>query len=80
VFLVDESRFGLQFFIGRRWARKGAQVSAPVNPNYQNSFAYSGISPPTGDAFSLFLPWVNTEMMNLCPTEMAAVFPDKKSC
>jgi len=78
VFFFDESRFGLQPFIGRCWARKGVRVSAPVNPNYQNFYAYSGVSPLTGDAFSLFLPWVNTEMMNLYLAEMSAFFPDKK--
>jgi hypothetical protein len=56
VFLFDESRFGLQPSIGRCWARKGVRVSAPVNSNYQNFYAYSGVSPFTGDAFSLFPP------------------------
>jgi len=32
----------------------------------------------TGDSFSLFLPWVNTEMMNLYLAEMSVAFPDKK--
>ena len=78
VFFFDESRFGLQPFIGRCWARKGVRVSAPVNPNYQNFYVYSCVSPITGDAFSLFLPWVNTEMMNLYLSELSAVFPEKK--
>lgn len=78
VFFFDESRFGLQSFLGRCWARKGVRVSAPVNPSYQNFYVYSGVSPFTGEAFSLFLPWVNTEMMNLYLAEMADVFPDKK--
>jgi transposase len=78
VFFFDESRFGLHPTIGRCWARKGVRVSAPVNPNYQNFYVYSGVSPLTGDAFSIFLPWVNTEMMNLYLAEMAAAFPDKE--
>ena len=78
VFFFDESRFGLHPSIGRCWARKGVRVSAPVNPSYQNFYVYSGVSPLTGDAFSLFLPWVNTEMMNLYLAEMSAAFPDKE--
>ena len=78
VFFFDESRFGLHPSIGRCWARKGVRVSAPVNPSYQNFYVYSGVAPLTGDAFSLFLPWVNTEMMNLYLAEMSAAFPDKE--
>jgi hypothetical protein len=48
VFFFDESRFGLQPSIGRCWAWKGVRVSAPVNPNYQNFYVYSGVSPFTG--------------------------------
>jgi len=78
VFFFDESRFGQQPTIGRCWARTGVRASVPVNPNYQNFYVYSGVSPLTGDSFSLFLPWVNTEMMNLYLSEMSAAFPDKK--
>jgi transposase len=39
---------------------------------------YSSVSPITGEAFTLFLPRVNTEMMNIYLTEMSAAFPDKK--
>ncbi|MBM3120538.1 MAG: IS630 family transposase [Chloroflexi bacterium] len=78
VFFFDESRFGLQPSLGRGWARKGVRVIAPVNPSYQNFYIYSGVAPLTGEAFSLFLPWVNTEMMNLYLAEMSAAFPDKQ--
>ena len=78
MFFFDESRFGLHPHIGRCWARKGVRISCPVNPNYQNFFVYSSVSPITGEAFTLFLPRVNTEMMNLYLTEMSAAFPDKK--
>jgi len=78
VFFFDESRFGLHPCVGRCWPRRGVRVSAPVNPIYQNFYVYSGVSPLTGDAFSLFLPWVNTKMMNLCLAERSAAFPDKQ--
>lgn len=78
VFFFDESRFGLQPCLGRGWARKGERVLTPVNPSCQNFYVYSGVAPFTGEAFSLFLPRVNTQMMNLYLGEMAGVFPDKK--
>lgn len=78
VFFCDESRFGLQPHIGRCWARKGVRISSPVNPNYQNFYVYSSVSPITGESFSLFLPRVNTEMMNLYLAEMSDFFPDKR--
>jgi transposase len=51
--------------IGRRWARKGVRPTAVVRPGYQNFYVYSAVSPLTGEEVSLFLPWVNTAMMNL---------------
>ena len=76
VFFFDESRFGLKPTLGRRWARKGVRVSAPVNPSYKNFYVYSSVSPAAGESFHLFLPNVNTEMMNIYIDEMAAAYPD----
>jgi transposase len=78
VFFFDESRFGLHSSLGRCWARRGIRASSPVNPSYQNFYFYSAVSPLSGDAFSLFLPWVNTEMMNLYLAELAAAFPNQE--
>jgi hypothetical protein len=36
-----------------------------VRPGYENFYVYSAVCPSTGEDFSLFLPWVNTTMMNL---------------
>lgn len=76
VFFFDESRFGLKPALGRCWARKGVRVSAPVSPSYKNFYVYSSASPIDGEAFHLFLPNVNTEMMNLYLHEMTAAYPD----
>jgi hypothetical protein len=76
VFFFDESRFGLKPTLGRCWARKGVRISAPVNPSYKNFYVYSSVSPITGEPFHLFLPNVNTEMMNIYIHEMAAAYPD----
>ncbi len=49
-----------------------------VNPSYENFYVYSAVSPKTGEAFSLFLPWVNTEAMNVYLEHLAATYPGKR--
>lgn len=46
-----------------------------VKQSYENFYAYSSISYQDGDSFTLFLPWVNTEMMNLYLSEMKSAYP-----
>ncbi|MDQ7832770.1 MAG: IS630 family transposase [Desulfovibrionaceae bacterium] len=65
IYFFDEGRFGFKPVTGRRWARKGVRPMTVVRPGYQNFYVYSAISPCTGEDVSLFLPWVNTSMMNL---------------
>ena len=65
VYFFDEGRFGLQPNLGRRWARKGVRPIATVKTGYENFYVYSAVCPSTGEHVSLFLPWVNTEMMNI---------------
>lgn len=36
-----------------------------VKQGYQNSYVYSAVAPKTGEHFSLILPYVNTEMMQI---------------
>ena len=64
--------------MGRYWARRAKRPEAPVDPGYQNFYVYSAVSPKSGDAFSLFLPWVNTDAMNVYLEHLAAAHPDKK--
>lgn len=64
--------------VGRCWGLRGQQVISPVKPGYKNFYIYSSISPGTGDSFSLILPWVNTEMMNLYLEQFSAAFSDKR--
>jgi transposase len=76
VLFFDESRFGLKPHIGRCWAQKGITLQTPVNPRYQNFYIFSGVSPITGDSFSLFLPSVNTQTMNIYLDELSKAFTD----
>ncbi len=74
VFFFDEGRFGLKPNLGRHWARKGQRAIRAVDPGYQNFYVYSAVAPGDQEAFSLFLPWVNTEMMNLYLDELAKAY------
>jgi len=65
VYFFDEGRFGLQPTVGRRWARKGVRPVVKVKIGYENFYVYSAVCPTTGDDVTLFLPWVNTAMMNI---------------
>ncbi len=78
VFFFDEGRFGLQPNLGRAWSLRGARKKSLVKPGYRNFYLYSSVSPLTGDSFILFLPWVNTEIMNLYLEKLSAAYPDKK--
>jgi len=77
VFFFDESRFGLKPVVGRCWARKGERPVATVRPGYESFYAYSAVEPITGQDVSLFLPWVNTEMMNIFLEHLKAALVDR---
>ncbi len=49
---------------GRVWAQRGERPTVTVKQGYQNFYVYSAINPSIGEEISLFLPWVNTMMMN----------------
>jgi hypothetical protein len=65
VFFFDEGRFGLQPATGKFWGRKGIRRIATMRSGYANFYMYSAVNPTTGEDVSLFLPWVNTAMMNV---------------
>ena len=49
-----------------------------VKPGYKNFYLYSAINPETGEEFTLFLPTVNTEMMNLYLSHLRETYPGKR--
>jgi len=61
----------------RVWAEKGKPLEIKVKQGYKNFYIYSSVCPCTGDSFSLFMPEVNTEMMNVYLKELSKTFPDK---
>lgn len=78
VLYFDEGRFGLHSETGKRWGKVGEVLSSPVAPRYQNFYAYSAVSPWTGQSFSLFLPNVNTSMMNVYLAELSRAYKDQE--
>jgi len=78
VFFFDEGRFGAKPDVARLWAMRGSRPRARVRPGYQNFYLYSSVSPHSGDSFTLFLPWVNTEMMNLYLEKLSAAYLDRE--
>ena len=64
--------------IGKCWAQKGGKPSSKVKPGYKNFYIYSSVSSYTGEAFSLILPWANTEMMNNFLVEFGKKYSTKK--
>lgn len=77
VLFFDEGRFGLKPTIARLWAKRGVRIIAKVQHRYKNFYLYSGVSPQSGESFSLFLPWVNTEMMSIYLKELSLAHKDK---
>ncbi|MFH0735496.1 MAG: IS630 family transposase [bacterium] len=65
MFFFDEGRFGLRSSVGRMWYAKGKELVVLVKQGFENLYAYSAVSPQTGESFSLFMPEVNTEMMSI---------------
>ncbi len=49
----------------RLWTEKGTPLQIRVKQGHESLYFYSAVSPKKGEPFSLFLPEVNTEMMNL---------------
>jgi transposase len=77
VLFFDEGRFGLKPTLGRCWARRGKTPYIPVKPGYTNFYLYSAVDPVKGEPFTLLLPWVNTDIMNLYLTELSRTYQDQ---
>ena len=78
VFFFDEARFGFQTSLTKVWAMSGKPLQVKVKQAYQNFYVYGSVEPKTGENFSLFLPWVNTEMMNLYLEQMSQVYENEE--
>lgn len=77
IFFFDESRFGTQSIIGYAWFPKNQPAVVKKSCGYQNSYIYSATNSFTGQHFTLELPLVNTDHMNVFLQQMSCEFKHK---
>ena len=78
VFFFDESRFGTHSKLGHGWFQKGIRTSVKMKLAFQNFYVYTGVQPESGKSFSLILPKVNTDCMNIFLKEFAKTASNEK--
>ena len=64
IWFFDESRFGLQGILRRRWSPRGERMTLLKQMEYEWTYLYGAGCPESGQGCALVLPEVNTEMMN----------------
>jgi hypothetical protein len=53
------------------WYKKGSRTRVKVKLGFENFYLYSSVNPQDGRHFTLLLPWVNTDGMNLFIEELS---------
>ncbi|MBA4030416.1 MAG: hypothetical protein C0478_05930 [Planctomyces sp.] len=64
VYFQDESRFGQQGTLTRRWAKTGSRPTAVRQTEYQYLWVTASVCPETGHAEGLLSPKMNTATIN----------------
>lgn len=75
---MDESRFGTHSKIGHGWFQTGIRTPVKIKLGYKNFYLYSVASPGNGKEFTLLLPNVNIQCMNIFLSEFAKVHEYQK--
>ncbi len=78
VFFFDEGRFGIRSTLTRMWAKKGTPLNVKIKQGYKSFYMHTAVSPHKGEDFSLMLPQVNTEMMNIFLEELSKAYSEYK--
>ena len=78
MWFFDESRFGTHSNIGHGWFKKGERTPVEIKLGYENFYLYPAISSRTGENFSLILPRVNTQCMNIFMEEFKKYIDNKE--
>jgi transposase len=71
ILYFDESRFGTKTKTGLAWYKKGSRTRVKVKLGFENFYLYSSVNPQDGSHFTLLLPWINTDGMNLFMEELS---------
>jgi len=78
LFFFDESRFGTHSKLGHGWFPTGLRSTNPIKLGFENFYLYSAIEPKTGEHFTLEIPYVNSNCMNVFLAEMSKEYADDK--
>jgi transposase len=71
IYFFDESRFGTHSKIGHGWFKTGERTGVKIKLGFKNFYLYSAVNPISGDNFTLRMPKVNTECMNVFLAEFS---------
>jgi transposase-like protein len=71
IFFFDEARFRTHSKIGHGWFKKGSRTPLKVKLGFKNFYLYSAVELGNGNHFSLQLPYINTDSMQLYLDELA---------
>ena len=74
----DESRFGTHSKIGCGWFKRNTRPTVKMKLGYKNFYLYSGVDTKDGSSFSLIMPSVNTETMNVFLAELSQEYSSDK--
>lgn len=77
IMFFDEGRFGLRSTTMRMWAERGKPAIVKVRQGFKNFYAYSAVCSFNGESYTLLLPGVNTELMNIFLIGLSKQFKDK---
>ncbi len=74
----DESRFGTHSKIGCGWFKRNTRPTVKMKLGYKNFYLYSSVDAKDGSSFSLIMPSVNTEAMNVFLAELSQEYSSDK--
>jgi hypothetical protein len=71
ILFFDESRFGTKSKNGLAWYEKGSRTPVKIKLGFKNFYLYSSVNSADGDSFTLLMPSVNTDCMNVFLEELS---------
>lgn len=76
VMFFDESRFGTHSKIGHGWFTRGSRTQIKFSMGFKNFYVYSAVNSNSGNDFSLVMPYVDTQCMNIFLDKLAKQSPN----
>jgi len=71
ILYFDESRFGTKTKTGLGWFKKGTRTPIKIKSGFKNFYLYSSINSSNGKHFTLLMPNVDTDCMNVYLQELS---------